>query len=148
MQWKHSHSKCWRRNCFHGDVCFRKPSLCWVSQLTHHRLRVTQLPLIYNPATVLVLMAVTLYWIHYWKVLILVKRAHKSRWVVVAVVGESSDPAFTYPWNGFSLCEVPWVSDCPSRESVSSIYPVCIPDHTAVTEGPLCGFGWKNTSWV
>lgn len=83
----------------------------WVSWPTTDS--VTQLPLMYNPATVLVLMAVTLYLIHYWKLLILVKRAHKSRWVVVAVVGETSDPAFTYPRNGFSLCEVPvgfWLS--------------------------------------
>lgn len=74
-------------------------------------------------------MAVTLYLIHYWELLLWVKWACKSRWKwckreEVDSEAESQGCAFTYPWNGFSLYEVPRLSDCPSRESVSRLYSV------------------------
>lgn len=53
-------------------------TLMGVSQLTHHQLRVMQLLWAYNPAAASVWMAVTLYLIHYWELLILVKWTCKS----------------------------------------------------------------------
>ena len=71
------------------------------------------------------------------------KKTYKSRWVVVEVVGERRCTSAVYSWGVLSLtCGMAFlfavVSDCPSRVSVSQLYSVCVPDHTAVTEGPLC----------
>lgn len=144
MHWKHSNSKCWGRDGF---------MVTSASGSTHHQFKAIQLPIIYNPATVLVLMAVTLYLIHYWEVLILVKRAPKSRWM--SVVRERSvrpsrwwlGTSFRYLWNGCSVsCHgFLWLS---LQGICVHVGPVCIPNHAAVTEGPLGSFGWKNTSWL
>lgn len=73
---KHSKSKCWERDCFHGDFCFREPSHWWewVSwPPTNPEPSSCWKPTIHLQHQVWV--AATLHWIQYWKLLLWLKWA-------------------------------------------------------------------------
>lgn len=131
MWWKHSKSKCWERDCFHGDFCFREPSYWWewVSWPPTN----PEPSSCCKPTTHLqhqVWKAGTLYLIQYWNLLLWLKWACKSKWGLwrwgsrqgMDSAAESQGCTLTYLCNGFNLHEAdPSENRCPSY--ILSVFP-------------------------